>query len=181
MAHGHHDHGPSAPTEEELAAASHADLEYLVNPEGAEYEHTDASVWIIAKFGLWLAISAVIIHIGLGLMYSMMIEQAKSTTPQQYPLASSSEPRQPPAPRLQQFPRGEMYEMRLGQDAKLHSYGWVNKDAGTVHIPIEDAMKIALQRGLLQSRPQDPSHPAPTPGLMPSDSSSGRVMERRRQ
>jgi hypothetical protein len=181
MAHGHHDSGPAAPTEAELASASHADLEYLVNPPGAEYEHTDASVWTIVKFGLWLVVSAVVIHIGLGLMYSLLIEQSKSTEPQQYPLASTTEPRLPPAPRLQQFPRNEMYEVRRDQDAKLHSYGWVNKDAGTVHIPIEDAMKMALQRGLLQSRPQDPSQPAPTPGLMPSDSSSGRVMERRRQ
>jgi hypothetical protein len=181
MAHGHYDHHPAAPTPEEIAATSPADLEYLVNPEGAEYEHTDASVWTIIKFGLWLAISAVIVHIGLGLMYSLLIEQAKRTGPQEYPLAASSEPHLPPAPRLQQFPRTEMYELRRDQDFKLHSYGWVNKDAGTVHIPIEDAMKLAIQRGLLASRPQDPSQPAETPGLMPSDSSSGRVMERRRQ
>jgi hypothetical protein len=180
MAHGH-DTGPAVASEEELARASHADLEYLVNPPGTEYEHTDASVWTITKFGLWLAVTAIVVHVGLGLLYAMFIEQAKSTTEQQYPVAAGTEPRQPPAPRLQQFPRTEMYQFRVTEDAKLNGYGWVNKEAGTVHIPIGDAMKLALQRGVLQSRTDDPAHPAQTPGLMPSDSSSGRVMERRRQ
>jgi hypothetical protein len=55
----------------------------------------------------------------------------------------------------------------------------VNKDAGVVHIPIEDAMRLTLERGVLQTAPQPAQ--LETPGLMPSDSSSGRVMERRRQ
>jgi hypothetical protein len=183
MAHGH-DSGPTEATAEELARASHADLEYLVNPPGTEYEHTDASVWTIVKFGLWLAVSAVIIHFGLGLMYMMLQNQAsvqQQEAGQRYPLAASTEPRLPPAPRLQQFPRNEMYQLRLDQEQKLDTYGWVNKDAGTVHIPIDEAMKLVIQRGIVQSRPEDPANPMPTPGLMPSDASSGRVMERRRQ
>jgi hypothetical protein len=157
-----------------------ADDQYQDTPAGSGYEHTDASVWTIVKFAFWLALSAIIIHVGLGLMYQMLIEQAKSTTEQQYPLATARDPQLPPTPRLQQFPRNEVYDFRLDEERRLHSYGWVNKDAGTVHIPIDDAMRLILQRGLA-SRTQDPSRPAETPGLMPSDSSSGRVMERRRQ
>jgi hypothetical protein len=180
MAHGH-DAGPSVASQEELAHASHADLEYLVNPPGTEYEHTDASVWTIFKFGVWLVISAVVIHIGLGLLYWLYKEQSSATQEQPYPLATAMEPRQPPPPRLQQFPRNEITDFRLQEETKLNSYGWANKDAGTVHIPIDDAMKLLLQRGALQSRPENAAQPAVTPGLMPSDASSGRVMERRRQ
>ena len=183
MAHGH-DTGPAQASAEEIANASHADLEYLVNPPGAEYEHTDASVWTIVKFGLWLVVSAVVIHVGLGLMYSMLKQQAtvqQQEQGQRYPLANAAEPRLPPAPRLQQFPRTEMYELRRDQEDKLNTYGWVNKDAGTVHIPIDDAMKLVLQRGVLQARPEDPANPPQPSGLMPADSSSGRTMERRRQ
>jgi hypothetical protein len=166
---GHHD-----------AAVHHAsaDDQYRETPPGAEYEHTDANVWMIVKFGIWLVVSAIVIHFGLGFMFSMLKEQAIKTQPNEYPLAASAEPRVPPAPRLQQFPRNDLYEFRTEQEQKLHSYGWVNKDAGTVHIPIEQAMQMVIQRGLA-SRPQEPS--AETPGLMPSDSSSGRVTERRRQ
>jgi hypothetical protein len=157
-----------------------ADDQYRETPPGAEYEHTDANVWMIVKFGIWLTVSAIIIHVGLGFMFSMLKQQATKTQVNEYPLASAAETRLPPAPRLQQFPRNEMYEFRLGQEEKLHSYGWVNKDAGTVHIPIEQAMQMVIQRGV-QSRAPEPSAPAETPGLMPSDSSSGRVMERRLQ
>ncbi len=173
MAHGHYS-GPSEP----LQPLTDADVQYMSTPAGAGYEHTDANVWQIIKFGIWLVLTAVVVHIGLGGMYKMLIEQAKVTTEQPYPLASTTEPRLPPAPRLQQFPRNEYYEHYTVEQQKLHSYGWVNKDAGVVHIPIEDAMRLTLERGVLQSVAQPTQE---TPGLMPSDSSSGRTMERRRE
>ena len=80
-------------------------------------------------------------------LYKMQIEQSKVTGEQPYPLASATEPRLPPAPRLQQFPRTEFYDFRVGELQKLESYGWVNKDAGLVHIPIEDAMRLLAERG----------------------------------
>src|SRR5205085_2315542 len=94
--HGHYP-GPSEP----LAPITEADKQYMVTPEGAGYEHTDANVWQIAKFGLWLLITALVVHVGMGLMYKMLIEQAKTTGEQPYPLASTTEARLPPAPRLQ--------------------------------------------------------------------------------
>jgi hypothetical protein len=164
-------------------AAGHvsADDQYLETPPGAEYEHTDANVWIIVKFLVWLVISAIVIHFGLGLFYGFLIEQSKETVAPQYPMAApANERRLPPAPRLQQFPRNELLEFRNGEEDLLHHYGWMNKNAGIVHIPVEDAMRALVQKGL-PSRAQDPSQPIEIPGMMPSDSSSGRVMERRRQ
>ena len=157
------------------------DDEYLETPAGAEYEHTDANVWIIVKFLIWLVISALVIHFGLGLMYGFLIEQSKETGTPQYPMAAPADERRlPAAPRLQQFPHNELYEFRVGEEDLLHRYGWMNKNAGIVHIPVEDAMRALVQKGL-PARAQDPAQPAETPGLMPSDASSGKVMERRRQ
>ena len=68
----------------------------------------------------------------------------------------------------------------MDEEERLHSYGYVNKEAGIVHIPIEDAMRLTLERGL-PTRTEDAAHPATTPGMMATDSSSGRLMERRRQ
>ena len=157
-----------------------ADAQYFETPEGAGYEHTDASVWTIAKFGLWLAIAAVIIHIGLGFMYSMLIEQSKDLSAPRFPLAANREAALPAAPRLQQFPRNDIYEFRLKEEAELHGYGWIDKNAGVVRIPIEDAMRRVLEQGL-PARAEDPAQPAPTAGMLATDASSGRVMERRRQ
>jgi hypothetical protein len=162
-------------------AVSHAspDHEYAETPPGSTYEHTDANVWIIVKFVFWLAISAVIIHIGLGLLYALLIERAEETGEQPYPLAALGG-RLPPTPRLQQFPRNELYQFREGEEAFLEGYGWMNKDAGVVHIPIEEAMRLMVERGLPSRTPAD-GQALETPGMMPSDASSGRVMERRRQ
>src|SRR5690606_19949345 len=84
-------------------AARHgtAEDQYLETPPGAQYEHTDANVFIIGKFALWLIISAILIHVGLAGMYSMLIEQASDTAPLAYPLATATDPPMPPEPRLQ--------------------------------------------------------------------------------
>ena len=86
-------------------AVGHAspDREYLETPPGSTYEHTDASVGIIVKVLFWLAVSAVIIHVGLGLLYALLIERAEETGEARYPLAATQGERLPPAPRLQQF------------------------------------------------------------------------------
>jgi hypothetical protein len=163
------------------AVAGHhsADDQYLETPPGSTYEHTDAHVGPMIKFGLWLLISAVIVHVGLAAMYWLLVrESTERVDTQRYPLAVNG--RLPAEPRLQQFPRNELYEFRVKEEAELHSYGWVDKNAGTVHIPIEDAMRLMLQRGVFTSRPQDPSASAQA-DLFPSDSSSGRTLEKRRE
>ena len=93
------------------SATPRADDEYLETPPGSTYEHTDANVWIIVKFMFWLAVSAVVIHVGLGLMYALLIERAMETGEQRYPLAAAQGERLPPTPRLQQFPQNEFYRV----------------------------------------------------------------------
>ena len=156
-----------------------ADDEYVAVP-GSSYEHTDANVWAIVKFGIWLAAMALIVHVGIGLMYSMWVEQAKAAAEQPYPLAAGTEPKLPLEPRLQQFPANEIYYYRLELQEKAQGYGWADREAGRVRIPIAEAMRLTLERGL-PARADDPAHPAATPGLLASDGSAGRVMERRRQ
>jgi hypothetical protein len=160
------------------AAHASANDEYLETPPGSTYEHTDAHTWVIIKFLWWLAISAVVIHIGLGVLYELMIRQATETGEQPYPLAVEQESRLPPAPRLQQFPANDLYQFRVGEQDLLDKYGWMNREAGVVHIPIADAMRLIVQRGLPARAVQDQPQ---TPGLMPADGSSGRTTERRRQ
>jgi hypothetical protein len=175
MAHGHGP-GPIDPSFDP------ADPEYGLTPEGSTYEHTDAHTWIIAKFMFWLAVTAILTHVGLGFMYQMLIEQGQRHAEGEitYPLAAGQEQRLPPAPRLQQSPANEAYDFRREQGDLLNSYGWQNRAQGTVRIPIADAMRLTVERGL-PSRPQDATLPAGDPSLYPADSSSGRTMERRRQ
>jgi len=171
--HVHHQH-----------ALSHAspDDQYLETPPGSTYEHTDAHVSPMVQFAIWLVISAVIVHVGLAAMYWLLIrESTERVDTQRYPLAANTPTRLPAEPRLQQFPRNELYDFRAKETQQLDSYGWVDKNAGTVHIPIDDAMRLMLERNILTSRPQNPNAPASAADEFPSDSSSGRVLERRRE
>jgi hypothetical protein len=36
----------------------------------------------------------------------------------------------------------------LKEEQQLHSYGWVDQGAGSVHIPIDQAMQLIAERGL---------------------------------
>jgi len=64
-----------------------------------------------------------------------------------------SEAQKFPEPRLETNERMEINDFRLKEEQTLHSYAWVDKDAGTVRIPIERAMELTAQRGL-PVRPQ---------------------------
>ena len=157
------------------------DDEYAFTPEGASYEHTDAAVAPVAKFLFWLFVAAVATHLGLAGVYKLMVDQGikAEAAERRYPLAANEEPRLPPLPRLQQFPHNELYTFTNEERARLGTYGWENKAAGTVHIPIEEAMRLTVERGL----PVQAADPAQSSalGLMPADSSAGRTMEKRRQ
>jgi len=183
-------HGPSyEPLPASLPPGHHpsAEDEYLVQPPGAAHEHSDANVWIIVKFGLWLAISAVVISAGIGLLFGLFVKQSEETNPE-YPLAVGKEQRLPAPPRLQRFPGNEFVDYRTHENAILQNYGYVNKEAGIVRMPIADAMRKVVESGLpvrtqppaaTQDQPVSPA--SQTLGLMPADSSAGRTMERRRQ
>lgn len=154
-----------------------ADDEYLAVP-GSAYEHTDANVWAIVKLGIWLVVTALLVHLGMGLMYGGMVEQAKEpVASRRYPLASADSTALPPAPRLQESPSQEVRQFRQGEERQLHEYGWVDKAAGVVRIPIEEAMRLTVERSL----PARAETPGQTGGpTLASDASAGRVMEKRR-
>jgi hypothetical protein len=66
--------------------------------------------------------------------------------------------------------RGTAQQQVNDQEAKLRSYGWIDRKAGTVRIPIEEAMKKVA--GNLPSRPGSTTEEF---YQAPSASSSGRM------
>jgi hypothetical protein len=67
-------------------------------------------------------------------------------------------PQAPPEPRLQVTPGQELHQLRAQEDAVLSSYGWIDREAGRVRIPIDRAMEVLMQRGLA-ARPDPPAAP----------------------
>jgi len=53
-----------------------------------------------------------------------------------------------PAPNLLTDERGNLQDFRTNEDRTLTTYGWIDKNAGTVRIPIDRAKELLLQRGI---------------------------------
>jgi hypothetical protein len=66
-----------------------------------------------------------------------------------------------PGPQLQVNPAVDLERLRRSDKQILDSYGWVDRQNGIVRIPIDEAMKLVLQRGL---PPAAKSSPTPTGG-----------------
>ena len=68
---------------------------------------------------------------------------------------AAAERDRPPAPRLQVDPATDLENLRKAEAAVLNSYGWVDRKAGIVRIPIDRAMEVRAERGLpARSRPE---------------------------
>ena len=112
------------------------------------HEESDVDVSAILRYGLALLGVALVVHVFLWWLLGVLERQNERKQTQVYPMAASEQNRLPPVPRFQENPQQELQELRAKQKAQLEGYGWVNKDAGIARIPIEDAMKIVIQRGL---------------------------------
>ena len=123
-------------------AAAHGDHPSL------HHDTSEVNIRAVLGFGLGLIAAAGFIHVLAWLMFLFFAGRDAVQVGLQYPLAIGQERRLPPEPRLQTNPRQDLRDLRASEDAVLHSYGWVDKDRGIVRIPIDEAMKLTLQRGL---------------------------------
>lgn len=53
-----------------------------------------------------------------------------------------------PKPNLQIHPHDDLVALQAREDSELHSYGWADRKAGVVRIPIDRAMELIAERGL---------------------------------
>ena len=112
------------------------------------HETTDVDIRGIVAFAAALFVAAVVIHFFVWLLFAYFSAREAARVAPEYPLAAGQETRLPPEPRLQTNPRQDLADLRAQEDAVLNSYGWVDKNAGVVRIPISEAMKLVVQRGL---------------------------------
>jgi len=112
------------------------------------HETSDVNIRAIFAFGAGLIAVAAAVHFIIWLMFLYFGAREATGEVRQFPLAVSQENRLPPEPRLQTNPRQDLIDLRNGEDALLNGYSWVDKTQGIVRIPIGDAMKLTVQRGL---------------------------------
>jgi hypothetical protein len=131
------------------------------------YERQDLQVSGILYFLLTLGVITAICLFALLGLFGYFDRFAKSSQPPVNPLithvpedtrhVSRGYPQSVfPDPKLEEDERGQLNAIRTNEEKELYSYGWVDEKAGTVHIPIERAMDLIVQRGL-PVRPQGES------------------------
>lgn len=154
------------------------------NPE-VNYDRTDMSVRGIVSFLIFLAISAVIIHLVLWGIYKSFAKGYISPERTANPIATSTRQlpqgdpvRTFPPPRLQPDPVADMNKFKVSEEEMLNSYSWVDQNAGIARIPVEQAIKAVAQQGL-PTRPVPPDN-AQTQSLQaPTVGSNGAMTEQR--
>jgi hypothetical protein len=141
-------------------------------PEGEEaHEHADVSVRGILVTAAGLLIVALVVQVAMAGLFDLLDRRADG---RDEPLTVVTEPgvRPEPQPRLQTNPSQELKTLREQQRQRLYGYGWVDVANGVVHIPIDVAMKIMLERGYPVR-----SDATLSPSARPLGSSSGRFAE----
>jgi hypothetical protein len=79
------------------------------------------------------------------------------TIPEEARVPAWQGPRElPPGPRLQITPSADLAEYRKKEFERLNNYGWADRVAGKVHIPIDQAIDAVVRAGL-PARPQTPT------------------------
>ena len=58
-----------------------------------------------------------------------------------------------PAPRLQPAPQDERAAYFAEKEKRLGSYGWVDRQAGVAHIPLDEAMRLMAVRRQQENKP----------------------------
>jgi hypothetical protein len=107
--------------------------------------NTVRMVPIILFGGILVVLTIIVLLLMQGMFSTYSIRLAQSQD-QPSPLAATRQP--PSEPRLQVSPAQDLRENQDAEEALLHRYGWVDRAAGVVHIPIQQAMELLLQRGL---------------------------------
>jgi hypothetical protein len=142
----------------------------------AGYEHGDMNAVVVgaAAFGLLIMLGLVLIGVTLFEQAVVGIPFTISRPADLINGLQAAPAPTPPAPALEAQSAQTLDRYRPIEEQKLNSYGWVNRSAGTIRVPIDRAMDLTAQRGL-------PSRPAPaatdTGATSPSMASSGRAEE----
>ena len=128
-----------------------------------EFEREDLAPTPIFIFLITLTAICVLVYFVLRGMYSYLDSYESRHQPPQSPLAPQTRAdtravtpddiTKFPQPRLETKETMEIDDFRLQEEKTLNSYGWVDQQAGVVHIPIDRAMQLLAQRGL-PTRPQ---------------------------
>lgn len=133
------------------------------NPE-IQYERTDAHPRPLYHFLFWIFATCVFVALFSAGTFKWLQHwregastAATMALPQEGPGSA-----QPPSPRLQLREPLDLAAFKKQEADILSSYGPVDKENGLFHIPIDEAMRLALERGFPVANPSSSAEPPPS-------------------
>lgn len=140
---------------------------------GAGHETKDADVAALLLIAFGLLLTVVVVGIGIWITLQHFRSERSSQTASRSSL--SAQTHRFPEPQLQTNPADDLAKLRARDARDLNAYGWIDRKAGVVRVPIERAMELLLQKGLpnagenqtplslMQARPAASETPTPPP------------------
>lgn len=114
----------------------------------AGHEPNTVSSRAVVRFILGLAGILIVVHFVIWGVFQLLKGDARSEDRPLPPNVSKQLARLPPAPRLEDRPLAPRSQLNAREKTILGTYGWVDRKAGTVRIPIDRAMDLIAHRGL---------------------------------
>jgi hypothetical protein len=128
------------------------------HPAGsAGHEERDVTFRPIVWAGAGALVVIGLVFVLVRLVYLSDVAHEAMQNPPANPLTGSYGRQLPPEPRLQTRPVQDLKALHAAEDSVLNSYGWVDRQAGIVRIPIARAMELLAQRGV-PSEPETGGH-----------------------
>ncbi len=178
------------------AGADHDELQRELHPpsheasaglhnEGVAHEHSDINVRAVLMFAGGLVIVAIIVQVAMWLLFGVFEKSAVANDPAVSPLATPETvmPRTTAGspyfggaagPQLVTDEPKLLQMLRAREKQDLQTYGWIDQQGGVARVPIDEAKKLLLQRGL-PARAADQADPhLGTHGSSLGEASSGR-------
>jgi hypothetical protein len=137
------------------------------------YEKRDVEPGAIVRFGAILAVVTLLTSLLLWPVFNWLRGREASQDPPAPPMGRQAPGRLPPEPRLQVSPSQDLQATQREAQRSLQTYGWVDEDKGIVRIPIDEAMRLLVERS--PSAPAGPQGfgPPPSPSSPPSAPPAG--------
>ncbi len=125
---------------------------------GQGTERTDIRLRPILVFTIGLVVTIIVVYLVVTAMFRLFANQAAqrdvASGAQAVQVLPADQEHLPPEPRIQANPEADLRVLRQKEDAVLNSFGWVDEKAGIVRVPIDEAMKLVLAKGLPVRRPE---------------------------
>ncbi len=124
------------------------------------FEHTDVAPAGIYLFFLGLGTTILVTLLAIYWLFGWFTHARSSLLP----FPSGRPDLEFPQPRLQAEPLIDLHALHAQEDAVLNTYGWVDRKAGAVRIPVDRAMELLSQHGLPARQPGQPVPTVPDTG-----------------